>query len=125
MIKRTISSILVIVISFFFISVKQTFAAPCVSPPGYTCIGDCTSLNQCSSNNKRCIEIAPLQIAANGPACGSSIVGGINPPQGVGVYNCDTGNCNNIGIFSFISVALRLFTVLCGLFMFFNNVYKY
>ncbi len=121
--RLTILFILPLFISFFFLffgPISSVNAVACVSPPNHNCLNGCTSIGQCGPNNKVCILIGPNTVAPNGADCGSAIIGGITAPQGVGVYNCDTGNCTNIGIFSFISVALRLFTVICGLFMFFN-----
>ena len=85
----------------------------------------CTYTGQCVDNMK-CYSPCGGRCGvwvSNGP-CGSAVVGGIKPPEGVLEYNTETmmqgGGGNSIGIFAFLSVALRLFTIICGLFMFFN-----
>ena len=120
MIKKYLITSLVAVGLFLSIGTQTARAVPCTTPTGFQCLGGCSYQGQCAPSNKICEVVAQGVIADIGGPCGSAIVGGITAPQGVGNYNCSTGLCTNIGIFSFISVALRLFTVICGLFMFFN-----
>ncbi len=120
MIQKYLSILFVTLGLLFAVGTTPAQAVPCSSPPGFDCLAGCNYRGQCAPSNKLCEEVAPGVIADIGGPCGSAIIGGITAPQGVGSYNCSTGLCTNIGLFSFISVALRLFTVLCGLFMFFN-----
>lgn len=122
MIRKILFTICIFLALLSFSPTKQSFAAgvPCVSPTGFSCLGGCTAQGKCAPSNKLCEEVAPGVIADIGGDCGSSVIGAIAPPQGVGGYNCSTGLCTNIGIFSFISVALRLFTIVSGLLVFFN-----
>lgn len=117
--------IVAILVSCFFAlgfaaNVQAATPIPCTRPVGAMCYNGCREIDQCGPNNQYCVEIAPGQIFPNGGDCGSAVIGGISAPQGVGSYNCSTGYCTNIGIFAFISVALRLFTIICGLFILFN-----
>lgn len=85
----------------------------------------CSYENQCVDNFKchsPCGDSCGTWL--KGDPCGSAVIGGIAPPSGVADYNTIAvfggGGGNAIGVFAFISVGLRLFTILCGLFMFFN-----
>lgn len=85
----------------------------------------CSYLDQCVENFRcKCLGTCTGTIIwTKGDPCGSAVIGGIRPPNGVSDYNLIAmlgGSGDNIGIFAFISVGLRLFTILCGLFMFFN-----
>ncbi len=85
----------------------------------------CSYVDQCVENYRcKCLGACTGTIIwTKGDPCGSAVIGGIRPPNGVSDYNLIAmlgGSGDNIGIFAFISVGLRLFTILCGLFMFFN-----
>lgn len=120
MIKKYLITIMLAVGLFLSIGTQTARAVPCPPPSTFNCLGGCSYVGQCAPSNNTCEMADATTIADIGGPCGSAIIGGITAPQGVGSYNCSTGLCTNIGIFSFISVALRLFTVICGLFMFFN-----
>lgn len=85
----------------------------------------CTYIGQCVDNVK-CYSPCgnSCGVWVPGGACGSAVIGGIQPPDGVLDYNqaaaIQGGGGNAIGIFVFLSTALKLFTVVAGLFMFFN-----
>lgn len=116
-----------ILVLHFLVLVKPypTLAATC--PPTWNCQGGCTYEGQCISNHVCVKATFPSgTILLPGPGgCGSAVVGSIVPPEGVKRYNLlaihDGGN---IGIMFFISNAIKLFAVVCGILVFGNFLYS-
>lgn len=111
--------ILAVTFAFVFFAFQKPTISQAFDSSKCTYIGQCVDNLKCYSP---CGNSCGVWVA-NGP-CGSAVIGGIQPPDGVIDYNLDAamqgGGGNAIGIFVFLSVALRLFTVVAGLFMFFN-----
>ena len=120
-------SFLLILFSLFFFIPTNALAAPCTSVPSFDCTQGCTDIGDCV--NQRSCVITGSQVAPVGSACegnaGAKVIGPINPPKGVALYNIQAvaPGTPSIGILRFISNALKFFAVLCGLLVFFNILY--
>jgi len=108
-----------------FSASKSPVQAAC--PSGYTCSGGCTYIGQCI-NNKKC-SYQPIYgqkiIAPGTEECGSAVIGGVKPPEGVRSYNFQAvmaGNGDNIGILIFASKLLKIANIIAGLLIFTNFV---
>ena len=103
---------------------KQIFAA---CPEGYTCLGGCEAVGDCATSGKTCVlEVAGLEhftIRDNGPACGGgkgqAALGGISLPTTSTKVWFPTGH---IRIIDFLSLLLRIFTIISGLWFMFNII---
>jgi len=107
----TLVPVLVVVFGFLFF---QAEIASAFDSTRCTYDGQCVDNQKCYSP---CGGGCGVWVA-NGP-CGSAVVGGIRPPDGVKDFNLDAAmqgsGGNAIGLFVFVSRALRLFTIICGL----------
>lgn len=115
--KRTLKLLILLFVALGFFASNQAVRA--FDPTQCTYDGQCVQNETCYSP---CGGGCGVWVA-NGP-CGSAVVGGIKPPEGVQDYNTIAmmggGGGNAIGVFAFISVGLRLFTIISGLFILFN-----
>lgn len=115
---KKIASFLLLV----FITTTLFFkAASIVHAQNY--LGGCTAVSQCI-NNKRCIEDGNGIVYPNGPECGSAQLGGVKPPASINRFNLWSSVQGNdpkaIGLLSFVSLLLRLFAIVCGIWTMFN-----
>jgi hypothetical protein len=117
-------TVLVLTISQFFF-VTQAQAQSC----GYTACNDgCTSPGQCSSIGKTCV-VSGSELRAGTEPCGggegAAVFGSITMPPGIYKYSVNNGGGGNdqIGLINFLSLMLRIFTIVAGLFFMFNLIY--
>lgn len=82
--------------------------------------GGCTYIGQCI-NGKSCISERGA-VAPNGPDCGAAMVGSVEVPSSIRLYDMNTGQANGIGLVMFISRLLQFFAVIVGIFSLFNII---
>ena len=107
---------------------QEVFAQAC---PVDTCLNGCTFRGECTRNYV-CIE-APdgrggLMLLHGATECGGgkgqAIMGGIYVPIEVNQFSdgVDPAEGTRIGLVNFISLLLRIFTIVCGLWFMFNII---
>ena len=106
-----------IILTFFMFSITL-FSPQSAQAQLYT--GGCTYIGQCI-NGKSCISERGA-VAPNGPDCGAAMVGNVEVPSSIRLYNMNTGQANGIGLVMFISRLLQFFAVIVGIFSLFNII---
>ena len=107
--------------------VPQAWAAACDDNPDLDCRSGCHYVGECV-NTYLCVLVAQNTVAPSttqrcGNSQGSVVIGKINAPAGVGLYNIQAGGGpTSIGIIVFASRLIRLFTIIAGLVVFFNFI---
>lgn len=98
-------------------------------PAGYVCEGDCgdVGIGGCSTSGRRCVTVpggGVTRLSAVGAVCGggkgAAIMGGINFPSTPGK---SWFQFSEIRITEFISLLLRILTIISGLWFMFNMIY--
>jgi len=91
------------------------------------CQDPCTYESQCIDNKYLCVAESQANeevwLVLSSRACGSSIVGGIEEPEGVGDYNyLNADQSLEIGILLFASRLLNILTIIAGLWVMGNLI---
>lgn len=119
--------VLLLATIFFLYANTVVFAQEC--PANSVCIGGCRSADQCV-DGVRCEQyragetwyLAPGRRPCGG-GVGEAILGGIDRPSGLKSYSFASGSFAKIGIINFLSLLLRIFTIICGLWFMFNVIF--
>ena len=127
---KKIFSLFALSLFVFVISANRTYAS-CPARYNGGCQGGCEYVGQCV-DNVTCTEqgyYGYLVLARSSEPCGSALIGGIAPPEGIARFNGQAilgggGSTNSIGIFYFITLGLRLFFIISGLLIFGNFLYS-
>lgn len=102
--------IFAIVSAGFFVNIKQIQADNCTQDQEGLCV-----------NNKICVCQAPDACFNTGADCGSSQIGGIEPPTSILKYNDEAWRGGRgIGIVVFLSNLVQVFVIVAGIIAMFN-----
>lgn len=106
-IQKHLRSLFLIAIAVLVLALPTKAQAQCASPG--QCVNNkyCVCISQCGTLNE--------VLVPGGGDCGSAELGTVVAPKGVLQFNLAAGSYSSIGIFGFVSVLVRIITILAGL----------